>query len=80
MVKIYMIGVAVLLIAIAANVLASVLGLMSWYDAITSLQKNGWNSFKQWKLFDYLWLFLFYPFILGLGYAVGNRLYEWMVK
>jgi hypothetical protein len=80
MFKIYIIGAAVLLIAIAANILASVLGVMSWYDAIASLQKNGLNGFKQWKLFDYLWLLLLYPFLLGLGYLVGNRLYEWIVK
>jgi hypothetical protein len=80
MLKIYIIGIVILIIAILANILASVLGLMSWYDAIASLQKNGWSSLKQWKLFDYLWLLLLYPFLLGVGYLVGNRLYEWMVK
>jgi hypothetical protein len=80
MFKIYIIGAAVLLIAIAANILASVFGFMSWYDAISSIQKNGWSSFKQWKMFDYLWLLLLYPFLLGIGYVVGNKLYEWIVK
>jgi hypothetical protein len=80
MLKIYIIGIAILLIAILANVVASVLGLMSWYDAVLSLQKNGTNALKQWRLMDYAWLFALYPFILGCGYKAGELLYEWLQK
>lgn len=80
MLKIYIIGVCVLLIAILANILASILGLMSWYDAVVSFQKNGWSSLKQLKISDVAWLFLLYPFLLGLGYTAGNWLYQLMSK
>ncbi|MBX9782409.1 MAG: hypothetical protein K2X48_03850 [Chitinophagaceae bacterium] len=80
MLKIYIIGIAILLIAIVANVLAGILGLMSWYDAVTSLQKQGWAALKEWRLMDYIWLFAVYPFILGLGYVAGNWLYQLFSK
>ena len=80
MLKIYIIGIAVLLIAILANILASVLGVLSWYDAILSLQKNGMGGLKQWRVLDYVWLFILYPTILGAGAFLGNRLFELLVK
>jgi hypothetical protein len=80
MLKIYIIGIAVLLIAILANILTSVLGVISWYDAILSLQKNGINGLKQWRVIDYAWLFVLYPCILGAGAVLGNRLFELLVK
>lgn len=80
MLKIYIIGIAILLIAILANILAGILGLMSWYDAVLSLQKNGITALKRWRLVDYTWLFIVYPFILGLGYAAGNWLYQFFAK
>lgn len=80
MLKVYIIGMTVLLIAILANALAGILGVMSWYDAIVSLQKNGAASLKQWKLMDYAWLFIVYPLILGAGGLIGMKLYELLVK
>lgn len=80
MLKVYCIGMIVLLIAILANVLASVSGVMSWYDAITDLQKNGWASLKEWSWKDYLWLILLYPLILGAAGYYGLKLYEVLIK
>jgi hypothetical protein len=80
MLKIYCIGIIVLLIAILANVLASVIGVMSWYDAFSSLQKNGWASLKDWSWKDYVWLFVLYPVILGAAGYYGLKLYELIVK
>ena len=80
MLKIYCIGIIVLLIAILANVLASVIGVMSWYDAVTGLQKNGWASLKDWSWKDYVWLFVLYPVILGAAAYYGLKLYELIVK
>ena len=80
MLKIYCIGIIVLLIAILANVLASVSGVMSWYDAISGLQKNGWAALKEWSWKDYLWLFLLYPLILGAAGYYGLKLYEVLIK
>jgi hypothetical protein len=80
MLKIYCIGIIVLLIAILANVLASVIGVMSWYDAVTGLQKNGWASLKDWSWKDYVWLFVLYPVILGAAAYYGLKLYDLIVK
>lgn len=80
MLKIYITGVAILIVAILANILAGLLGLMSWYDALITLQKNGVNALKQWRWMDYAWLFLLYPFILGLGYMAGNWLYRFITN
>ncbi len=80
MLRIYCIGIIVLLIAILANVLASVIGVMSWYDAVTGLQKNGWASLKDWSWTDYVWLFVLYPVILGAAAYYGLKLYDLIVK
>jgi hypothetical protein len=80
MLKFYIAGIIVLLIAILANVLAGILGLMSWYDAAVSLQKNGINGLKEWRWMDYLWLFILYPLILGSAAVAGIRVYETLLK
>jgi hypothetical protein len=80
MLKLYIIGICVLFIAILANVLAGIFGLMSWYDAVVSLQKNGIAAMKQWKVIDYVWLFLLYPMILGAAGFLGMKLYEMIIK
>jgi hypothetical protein len=80
MLKLYILGICILLIAIIANILAGVLGLMSWYDALLSLQKNGAAAFRQWRFIDYIWLFFLYPMLLGGAAFIGNRLYELLLK
>lgn len=56
-IKIFAIGVGVLLGAIVLNMVADKLGLASWYQF---LQKPAGTS-----LLSYVWLFVIYP--LGLG-------------
>jgi hypothetical protein len=80
MLKLYITGILILFIAVIANVIAGMLHVMSWYDAIVSLQQNGWNAFKQWRWMDYLWLFVLYPVILGAAGYYGLKLYEILVK
>lgn len=80
MLKFFITGIIILFIAILANVLASVLGVMSWYDAITGLQKNGWAALKDWGWKDYLWLLILYPLILGAAGYYGLKLYEVLIK
>ena len=75
MIRIYFIGVAILIIAIIANGLVVKLGIKSWYDFIELLTKKGAQAFKI-TLVDYFWLFIGYPFILGLGYWIGNKIYS----
>ena len=75
MLRLYCIGLLILLIAILANAITGKLGLVSWYDFIKLLTDSGANAFKQIGILDYLWLFVGYPLILSCGYLLGDRLY-----
>jgi hypothetical protein len=77
MLRIYIIGVFILLIAIICNGLVSKLGIASWYDFLSSFSKNESNNFN---FFDYIWLFLIYPLSLGLGYYIGDLVFNYFVK
>ena len=75
MIRLYIIGLAILIIAILANGLILKLGMTSWYDFISLLTKNGSKAFSELSLIDYLWLFIGYPLILGFGYWLGEKIY-----
>lgn len=74
MIRIYFIGVCILLLAIIANVLASKFGLVTWYDFLNVLYGAHKNKLET-NLLDYIWLFLGYPLVLGLGYKLGDWVY-----
>ncbi|WP_156115492.1 hypothetical protein [Psychroserpens sp. Hel_I_66] len=76
MIKLYIIGICILIIAIIANGVIVKVGLKSWYDFIELLSNNGWNAFIQINIIDYLWLFIGYPLVLSLGYLIGEKLYH----
>ena len=74
MIRIYFIGLFILITAIVANILAVKLQLKSWYDLLNGLA----NSKSYWELItfkDSLWLFLVYPLALGLGAVFANFIY-----
>jgi len=74
MIRIYFIGLFILITAIVANILAVKLQLKSWYDLLNGLA----NSKSYWELItfkDSLWLFLLYPLVLGLGAVFANFVY-----
>ena len=74
MIRIYFIGLFILITAIVANILAVKLQLKSWYDLLNGLA----NSKSSWELItfkDSLWLFLVYPLVLGLGAVFANFIY-----
>ena len=74
MIRIYFIGLFILITAIVANILAVKLQLKSWYDLLNGLA----NSNSDWELItfkDSLWLFLLYPLVLGLGAVFANFIY-----
>jgi hypothetical protein len=74
MIRIYFIGLFILITAILANILAVKLQLKSWYDLLNGLA----NSKSYWELItfkDSLWLFLVYPLVLGLGAVFANFIY-----
>ena len=74
MLRLYIIGLAILIIAILANGIIAKIGLKSWYGFIELLSKDGSSAFSKLNIFDYLWLFIAYPFILGIGYWLGEKI------
>jgi hypothetical protein len=72
--RIFLIGIIILVGAIIINVLASLLGLQTWFSFIELTTNKGLNSaFKEVGFVSLLYLFVVYPFVLGfLGY-LGNK-------
>lgn len=64
---IFLLGTGVLVGALGLNVLASVLGLSNWYDFL--------KHPSQTSTLSYMWLFILYPFGLGIAaYLVAKLL------
>jgi hypothetical protein len=73
--KIFFAGIAILLAAILLNMLASSLGLQTWYTFLNAIEQQGLAStLKMLKVTDYFFLFLTYPFLLGLSAYLIFRL------
>ena len=71
LIKLYVMGLMILIIAILANFLATQLGLKTWYDFL-----NQWGNRDALNLKDGLWLFVLYPLILGCSLLIGNMLWK----
>lgn len=76
MLKLYLIGICILIVAILANAIIVKIGLKSWYGFIELLSQFGMDAFNKLSVFDYLWLFLGYPLVLGFGYLIGLKIYN----
>lgn len=76
MLRYYIIGFCILLIAILVNSLALKLGFKTWYDLIEELSTNGLYTLKTISILDGIWLFVLYPLCLGLGSWIGDQLYQ----
>ena len=76
MLRIYIIGISILLIAIIANVLVDKIGLSTWYDFGPNFFSDPFDSIKNVGFFSCLWLFVFYPILLAGGYLIGDRLHS----
>lgn len=76
MLRIYIIGVCILMIAIIANVIIGKVGLSTWYDFGPQFFKRGFVVVKEVGLLSALWLFLFYPLVLSFGYILGDFIYK----
>ncbi|MEY2948991.1 MAG: hypothetical protein RLZZ248_192 [Bacteroidota bacterium] len=74
-IRLYCIGVTVLIVAILANGMASKIQCKTWYDLIQGLTHSNsyWNSLE---LKDILWLFFAYPILLGIGSTLGQLIYQ----
>ena len=65
LVTIFFMGLGILTGAIVVNVLAKILGLKTWYDFLNK-EKVLW--------YDYVFLFVIYPLLLGLISYTAYRL------
>ena len=76
MLRIYIIGICILLIAIITNIIVARLGISTWYDFGPQFFKRGFIVMKEVGLFSSVWLFILYPLVLALGYVVGDKIYS----
>tara|TARA_B100001758_G_scaffold247877_1_gene268006 strand:+ start:20176 stop:20412 length:237 start_codon:yes stop_codon:yes gene_type:complete len=76
MLRIYIIGICILLIAIIVNVIVGKFGISTWYDFGPQFFKRGFLVIKEVGLFNIIWLFIAYPLVLGLGYLIGDKIYN----
>jgi hypothetical protein len=76
MMRLYVIGIVILIVAILANGIAIRLGFKTWYDLIDLLNSDGLAAMKALSFLDYLWLFIAYPLSLGAAYWLGDRFYS----
>ena len=75
MIRLYLIGLCILLIAIVANLVVGKFGLSTWYDFGPEFFKRGFLVMKEVGLLNCLRLFVFYPLVLSAGYILGNKIY-----
>ena len=80
MVKLYIIGITILIIAILANVLANRLSIMTWYDFLNRIADQGIGSIKTIGILNGIWLFILYPLTLGIGYWVGAKICAFILR
>ncbi len=76
MIRLYFIGVSILITAILANYIIGKIAIASWYDYLNYLFDENSTTITKLSILDYLWLFLGYPFVLGLGYLFGEKIYQ----
>lgn len=73
--QIYLSGLLVLLGAILINWLASYSGLFTWYDFLKLFSNQGLSEIlASLTVFNFFFLFLVYPFFLGLIAYVSSKL------
>jgi hypothetical protein len=72
----FVIGVAILVVAILVNVLATVGGVSTWYGFLADIRDHGLlAAIRNEGVLSLLFLFLLYPLLLGLtGYFVTRWL------
>ena len=63
-IKIIISGFFLLFFAIIINAIVQLLKIMTWYDLLMELKKKSWP--RKMRVIDFAWLFLGYPFFLGL--------------
>ncbi|MBF25603.1 MAG: hypothetical protein CMP49_03690 [Flavobacteriales bacterium] len=78
--KIFINGYAILLVAILANLIADVFHISTWYKFIQNCYINGiYKTIISENLVSLVWLFIIYPIILTGGYVLGNKIYDFLI-
>lgn len=75
MLKVFLIGWVVLIVAIILNGVVQRLGIMGWYDFLNRLTSEGKIVLLQMRIIDYAWLFVIYPLLLGGAVELGTYLH-----
>lgn len=75
MIRLYLIGITVLITAVLATLFAEKIQCKTGYDFLKGLS-NSSNYWSVLKFKDMLWLFIAYPLLLGFGSFVGNLIYQ----
>ncbi|GEM_PF-1065636 len=76
--QIFITGIAILVVAIVVNSIAHIAGISTWYGFIDAINKNGLlNTLKTESVLSLLFLFLLYPYMLGL---TGFYITKWFLK
>lgn len=74
--KLFM-GFLLLIGAVILNVFATSIGLSTWYGYLLDMSTLGfWLATKGVGMFNLVWLYLIYPFALGLLVHYSNLLME----
>lgn len=80
MFRLFTISIFILIIAIIANFLAIQFGIKTWYDLFSLINTSDSSALKALSIVDYLWLFICYPMVLGIGYWIGDYIYKSTLK
>ena len=80
MLKLYLVGLIILLVAILANIISGALGITSWYDFSRLIYTEGSKGLRKLSIADWGWLLLLYPFLLGLATKLGEYLFLLLKK
>lgn len=73
--KLFLIGIIILVGAILINALASLLNLVTWYSFLSTLARGGLlPGLKNTPILSLIFLFLLYPFSLGCLAHLGLRI------
>jgi len=66
--KVYLAGLVVLIVAVVLNLLANVIGLATWYNFFNQVSQRGFfPALQSLKMIEILFLILLYPLLLGLA-------------
>jgi hypothetical protein len=66
--KVYLAGLVVLIVAVVLNLLANVIGLATWYSFFNQVSQRGFfPALQSLKMIEILFLILLYPLLLGLA-------------